>query len=76
MGSTGLLIAVAAIVVAGGVIYALRRYVYGKIADGGAAAYRAERAEADLSLAKRQGEIMTEQREVGDVADDLDRGEF
>jgi hypothetical protein len=70
------LIAVAALVVAGGVIYALRRFVYGRIADGGAAAYRAERAEANLAVAKRQGEIMAEQKDVEDVAKDLDAGNF
>lgn len=71
-----ILIALAAVVVAGGVIYALRRYLYGRIAEGGAAADRAERAEADLAVAKRQGEIMAEQKDVKDVADDLDAGRF
>ncbi len=76
MKPTVILIAVVALVVAGGVIYALRRFVYGRIAAGGAAADRAARAEADLEVAQRQGEIMAEQKDVKDVADDLDAGRF
>lgn len=76
MSSTGLLIAVAAIVVAGGVVYALRRYVYDKLVQDGGAIERARRAEADLALARRQGEIMAEQKDVEDVAKDLDAGRF
>lgn len=70
------LIIVAVVVVAGGVIYALRRYVYQQLQEGGGAAERARHAESDLSVAKRQGEIMVEQRDVEDVAKDLDDGRF
>lgn len=70
------LIIVAVVVVAGVVIYALRRYVYQQLQEGGGAAERADRAEADLAVAKRQGEIMAEQRDVEDVAKDLDDGSF
>jgi uncharacterized membrane-anchored protein len=74
--SYGPLIIVAVVVVAGGVIYALRRYVYQKLQEGGGAAERARRAEADLSVAKRQGEIMAQQKDIEDVAKDLDDGRF
>ncbi|MDP3554816.1 hypothetical protein [Methylocystis sp.] len=76
MGAYGPLLAGAALVVVGGVLYALRRFVYGKIAEGGAAAARAERAQADLAVAKRQGEIMAQHKDVEDVAKDLDAGGF
>jgi uncharacterized membrane-anchored protein len=74
--SYGPLIIVAVVVVAGGVIYALRRYVYQQLQEGGGAAERARRAEADLSVAKRQGEIMAQQKDIEDVAKDLDDGRF
>lgn len=70
------LIAIVAVIVVGAVVYLLRRYDYRQIASGGAAAERAEHAEADLEVAKRQGEIMAERRDVKDVADDLDAGRF
>ncbi|NUJ79338.1 hypothetical protein HUN39_04700 [Methylocystis sp. FS] len=76
MGAYGPLIAGAALVVAGVVVYALRRYVYGKLAEGGAAAERATRAQADLAVAKRQGEIMAQHKDVENVAKDLDAGGF
>ncbi len=69
-------IAIAAVIVAGAVAYLLRRFVYGKIADGGGAAERAERAEQDLAVAKKQSDIMAKDRSVEDVANDLDGGRF
>ena len=44
--------------------------------DAGRGEARAERAEADLRIAKRQGEIMIEQRTSEDAAQRLDRGDF
>jgi hypothetical protein len=63
-------------VVAGAAFYALMRYLSNQLKESGRSAERARRAESDLSVAKRQGEIMTEERSVEDVANDLDRGEF
>lgn len=67
---------VIALIVAGAVVYLLRRHLYDMLAAGGGAAERARRAEKDLAVTKKQGEIMVENRSVDDVADDLDRGAF
>ncbi len=69
-------IVMAGLVVAGGVFYALRRYLYRQLEESGGAAERARRAEFDLSVAKRQGDVMAEQKEPEDVAKDLDNGVF
>jgi hypothetical protein len=76
MGGYAKLAGVVALIVAGLVIYALRRFVYGKIAEAGAATERAKRAQADLAVAKRQGEIMAQHKDIEDVAKDLDDGRF
>lgn len=47
-----------------------------ELVDAGRAAERADRAEADLAVAKRQGEIMAEQRTREDVAKRLRDGSF
>jgi hypothetical protein len=65
-------------VVVGGVIYALRRYMFDEIIDvaGRVANERAVRAEKELGIVKKQSEVMVEQKDVEDVAKSLDRGEF
>lgn len=75
--STLAVVAIVAVAV-GGLIYALRRYMFDRIVDiaGAAADERAARAEQALSVVRKQGEVMVEQKEVEDVAKDLDRGEF
>jgi len=61
---------------AGAVIYALRVWMMKRIEAGGAAADRAERAEADLAIAKKQAEAMAKDLTTEDVARSLDAGEF
>jgi hypothetical protein len=77
---SALTLAVVAIVavVVGGVIYALRRYMFDEIIDvaGRVANERAVRAEKELGVVKKQSEVMVEQKDVEDVAKSLDRGEF
>jgi hypothetical protein len=75
--STLAVVAIVAVVV-GGVIYALRRYMFDKIIDvaGRVANERAVRAEKELGIVKKQSEVMVEQKDVEDVAKSLDRGEF
>jgi molybdopterin-guanine dinucleotide biosynthesis protein len=67
------LIALASIILA---LSALIRALWREVFDAGRDAARVDRAGADLAVAKRQGEIMAEKREVEDVLDRLDRGSF
>ena len=75
--STLAIVAIVAVVV-GGLIYALRRYMFDEIIDiaGKVANERAARAEKELDVVKRQSEVMVEQKDVEDVAQSLDCGEF
>jgi hypothetical protein len=69
-------LALAGLGVLGAVLYGFGRSFIGGLREGGRDAARAERARADLRAARRQGEIMVEQRSVDDVAKDLDAGRF
>lgn len=59
-----------------GVIYLLGRAIIEKIALGGKAAERADRAEADLALSEKQGAIMTRDEDREETAKSLDDGTF
>lgn len=72
----------ASILIGGGVLgalavlYLLGRAVIEKIVLAGKADERANQAEADLALAKKQGEIMTRDEDREDTARSLDDGSF
>ncbi|QGM46720.1 hypothetical protein [Methylocystis heyeri] len=66
----------AALAVAGLVAYALGRAVMDALGKAGSEKERADRAEADASTAKRQGQIMAQQKDLSDVEDDLRNGRF
>jgi hypothetical protein len=66
----------AALAVAGLVAYALGRAVIDAIKKAGSEKERATRAEADAAVAKRQGQIMAQQKDIADVEDDLRNGRF
>lgn len=66
----------AALAVFGLVAYAARRFIIGSVRQSGRDAERAERAEADLRVAQKQGEVMLEQRSAEDAANRLSRGDF
>lgn len=70
------LTSVIAIGVSGLILYAAFRALLAALARSGRDAERAMRAEADLAIAKRQGEIIAEQRTSDDVAKRLDGGDF
>jgi hypothetical protein len=70
------LAALAAICVAGAVLYGLGRALLTELLRGGQNAERAQRAERDLDAARRQAEVMLEKKEPQDVANDLDAGDF
>jgi hypothetical protein len=57
-------------------LYGLGRIALTISAESGSARERADRAERDLDVAKRQGEIIAENRGTEDAASTLDRGEF
>ena len=63
-------------VVLGGALYALRRFLLDRLVQSGRDAERADRAQADLVVAKKQADEMVKQRTVEDVARDLDAGDF
>ncbi|RJP45494.1 hypothetical protein C4587_00945 [Candidatus Parcubacteria bacterium] len=66
----------AAIVVAGAVVYLLRRRLFDMIASGGGAAERAKRAEADRATLQKQTEILLQDRTIEDTARDMENGQF
>lgn len=62
--------------VGGGVFVALGKLGIDALRKAGADAARAERASQDLAVAKRQGEIMGEQKTVDDAQADLRHHRF
>jgi len=58
------------------VVYLLGRAIIEKIVLAGKSEERANQAEADLSLAKKQGEIMTRDENREDTARSLDDSSF
>lgn len=72
----------ASILIGGGVLgalavlYLLGRAIIEKIVLAGKSEERANQAEADLSIAKKHGEIMTRDEDREDTARSLDDGSF
>jgi hypothetical protein len=62
--------------IVGAVLYGLGRLALMLIREGGGAQARADRAEADLTVAKKQAEIMADDRSEEDAATRLDDGSF
>jgi hypothetical protein len=58
------------------VAYGLGRLTLMLIRDGGGAQARADRAEADLAVTKKQADVMAEDRSEEDAATRLDDGSF
>ncbi len=58
------------------VVYLLGRAIIEKIVLAGKSEERANQAEADLDLSRRQGEIMTRDEDRDDTARSLDDGSF
>ncbi|MFA7308434.1 MAG: hypothetical protein WC026_17390 [Hyphomicrobium sp.] len=63
-------------VVAGAAFYALMRYLSNQLKESGKSAERAAQAEADLDIAKKQGEVMVRDENREDTAKSLDDGTF
>jgi hypothetical protein len=59
-----------------GVLVGIAALVIRNLREGGADKGRADRAEQDLIVAKKQGEIIAEQRTTEDAASCLDSGAF
>jgi hypothetical protein len=72
----GALASLALVAAAGLVLYGLGRAALGAARLAGRESQRAERAEADAALTKRQSEIMLEDRTTEDAKHSLDRGDF
>lgn len=70
------ILGIVAIIVVGGVIYALRRYELRKIEELGRAEGRKEEREKDLDVLEKQTKILLEEKGIEDVARDLDAGNF
>lgn len=67
----------AATVLAGaGVVIAIVALAHKWTKESGASAYRADRAEAEVAVTKKQGDVIAEQRTVDDAAKRLDSGDF
>ncbi len=62
--------------VGGGAFVALGALGIKALRAAGADAARADRAEADLATAKKQADVMAQQRTIDDAADRLARGDF
>ena len=73
MPSWIILAAIAAVAV---VAYGVARARIASQKQAGRDAERADRAQADLAVAKKQGSIIAEQRTKNDAADRLDSGDF
>lgn len=67
---------IAALAVAGAVLYALGVRFMNAMRESGAHELAAQEAIRDKETAKRQAEIMLEERTTDETADRLDRGEF
>ncbi len=63
-------------VIGGAVLFGLGALIIWLLRQAGKDAAEAKQAEADLALAKKQAEIMAEQRTQEDAITRLDRGTF
>lgn len=64
------------VLVGGGVVVSIVALARGWARELGADAERAESAQADLRVAREQGEIIAEQRTIEDAASRMDDGTF